>query len=96
MRVTGYWLGCNIWASTELILSTKSIKQGCANFFVLPTILSVKLVTTPALSCCNSGLIQNVSYVHTKQDIFHHVYKNKFLESRHFMGCIILQTSLKY
>jgi len=45
MRVTGYWLGCNIWASTERILSTKSIKQGCAKFFVLPTVLSVKLVT---------------------------------------------------
>jgi hypothetical protein len=56
MRVTGYWLGSNIWASTEYILSTKSIKQGCAKFFVLPTILSVKLVTPPAIYFCNLGL----------------------------------------
>jgi hypothetical protein len=57
MRVIGYWLGCNIWASTECILNTKSIKQGCAKFCVLPTILSVQLVTFP-FACCNSGLIQ--------------------------------------
>lgn len=89
MRVTGYWLGRNIWASTERYSNTKSIKQGCEKLFVLPIILSVKLVTPPALSCCNSSLIQ-MSVTLTRNKYFRHVYKNKFLESRHFTGCIML------